>query len=171
MIKGRAPVSTDGQTIDAQHSALGKAGATQCSPRSNQGQRRGCVGRCSAALEPGNTPLLPKLDRLARSTRDLLNTLAAIVEAGASFKSLGEPWADTTAPHGRLMPTVLGGLAEFERHLIISRTAEDRSRAKDRGVSFGRRPRLTKHQQAKALVRRAAAETPAEIARSTTSRT
>ena len=70
-----------------------------------------------------------KLDRLARSTRDLLNTLATISERGASFKSLSDAWADTTTPHGRSMVTVLGGLAEFERHLILSRTAEGRTRA------------------------------------------
>ena len=73
--------------------------------------------------------MVTKLDRLARSTRDLLNTLATIGEAGASFRSLGAPWADTTTPHGRLMLMVLGGLAEFERHLILSRTAEGRQRA------------------------------------------
>ena len=72
-----------------------------------------------APLELGDTVLVTKLDRLARSTRDLLNTLATIGEAGASFRSLGDPWADTTTPHGRLMLTVLGGLAEFERHLIL----------------------------------------------------
>ena len=73
--------------------------------------------------------LVTKLDRLARSTRDLLNTLAAIDEARAGFRSLGNPWADSTSPHGRLMLTVLGGLAEFERHLILARTDEGRKRA------------------------------------------
>src|SRR5215469_12961431 len=62
-----------------------------------------------------------KLDRLARSTRDLLNTLATIGERGATFKSLADHWADTTTAHGRLMLTVSGGLAEFERHLILTR--------------------------------------------------
>ena len=92
--------------------------------------------------------LVTKLDRLARSTRDLLNTLATIGESRASFKSLGDPWADTTSAHGRLMLTVLGCLAEFERHLILARTSESRVRARARGVRFGRRPKLTKHQQA-----------------------
>jgi DNA invertase Pin-like site-specific DNA recombinase len=110
--------------------------------------------------------VVTKLDRLARSTRDLLNTLAAIGEAGASFKSLGDLWADTTTPHGRLMLTVLGGLAEFERHLILSRTAEGRNRAKARGIKFGRRPKLTKHQQAEARTRIAQGETLTAIARS-----
>jgi len=100
------------------------------------------------------------------STRDLLNTLAAIAEAGASFKSLGDQWADTTTPHGRLMLTVLGGLAEFERHLILTRTSEGRTRAQARGVKFGRKSKLTLHQQQEALARRAAGEALVDIARS-----
>ena len=108
-----------------------------------------------------------KLDRLARSTRDLLNTLAAVGEAGATFKSLGDQWADTTTAHGRLMLTVLGGLlAEFERHLILARTSEGRQRAQQRGVRFGRKPKLTAHQQQEALARRAAGEALVDIARS-----
>jgi DNA invertase Pin-like site-specific DNA recombinase len=107
-----------------------------------------------------------KLDRLARSTRDLLNTLAAIGDKGAAFKSLGDQWADTTTPHGRLMLTVLGGLAEFERFLIQTRTSEGRQRAKQRGVRFGRKPKLTAHQQQEALARRAAGEALVDIARS-----
>jgi DNA invertase Pin-like site-specific DNA recombinase len=80
--------------------------------------------RCIASLEAGNTLLVTKLDRLARSTRDLLNSLAAVTERGAGFRSLGDGWADTSTADGKLMVTVLGGLAEFERHLILSRTAE-----------------------------------------------
>ena len=97
--------------------------------------------------------VVTKLDRLARSTRDLLNSLDTIAKAGASFRSLGDGWADSTTPHGKLMLTVLGGLAEFERHLIFSRTNEGRIRAKARGVRFGRRPKLTKHQQVEARAR------------------
>jgi DNA invertase Pin-like site-specific DNA recombinase len=168
MIKGYARVSTDGQTLDAQHTALREAGATLVFAEKQLGIKtdRAALARCLASLEPGDVVVVTKLDRLARSTRDLLNTLAAIAEAGASFRSLGDPWADTTTPHGRLMLTVLGGLAEFERHLILSRTAEGRSRAKVRGVKFGRKPKLTKHQQHVAMARRAAGETLAEIARS-----
>ena len=102
---------------------------------------------------------------MARSTRDLLNTLAAIDEARAGFRSLGDPWADSTSPHGRLMLTVLGGLAEFERHLILARTDEGRKRAQVWGMTFGRKPALTKHQQAEALARREAGEASTEIAR------
>src|SRR6478672_7051369 len=101
---------------------------------------------------------LPRLDRLARSTRDLLNALATIGDKGAGFRSLADPWADTTTPHGRLMVTVLAGLAEFERSLILARTSEGRIRAKARGVRFGRKPALTAHQQAEASARRAAGE-------------
>ena len=110
--------------------------------------------------------IVSKLDRLARTTRDLLNTLDAIGKAGATFRSLGDAWADTTTPAGKLMLTVLGGLAEYERHLILSRTAEGRTRAQAAGVRFGRKPSLTQNQRAEALRRRAAGETLVEIARS-----
>jgi DNA invertase Pin-like site-specific DNA recombinase len=105
------------------------------------------LARAIGALVEGDALIVTKLDRLARSTRDLLNTLDAISEAGATFKSLGDGWADTTTPHGRLMLTVLGGLAEFERHLILARTSEGRKRVQQRGVRFGRKPKLTAHQQ------------------------
>ena len=119
-----------------------------------------------AALAEGDTLIVTKLDRLARSTRDLLNTLDAIGKAGASFRSLGDGWADTTTPHGRLMLTVLGGLAEFERHLILARTDEGRKRAQARGVRFGRNLKLTSHQRQEALARRANGEALVDIARS-----
>jgi DNA invertase Pin-like site-specific DNA recombinase len=76
--------------------------------------------------------LVTRLDRLARSTRDLLNVLATVSDRGAGFKSLADDWADTTTAHGRLMLTILGGLAEFERELIKARTGEGRQRAKAR---------------------------------------
>jgi DNA invertase Pin-like site-specific DNA recombinase len=108
--------------------------------------------------------MVTRLDRLAHSTRDLLNTLAAITEKGAGFKSLGDAWVDTTTPHGRLMLTVLGGLVEFERELIRARTSEGRARAKARGVRLGRRPKLTPHQKREALSRRVNNEPLTEIA-------
>lgn len=168
MIKGYARVSTDGQSLEAQHAALAAAGAERVFAEKQSGIKtdRAALARCMASLEPGDILLVTKLDRLARSTRDLLNTLATIGEAGASFRSLADAWADTTTAHGRLMLTVLGGLAEFERHLILSRTDEGRQRAKARGVRFGRKPKLTKHQQAEALGRIAQGETLTEIARS-----
>jgi DNA invertase Pin-like site-specific DNA recombinase len=104
--------------------------------------------------------MVTRLDRLARSTRDLLNILDQVAKAGAGFKSLKDAWADTTTPHGRLMLTVLGGLAEFERELIRARTGEGRKRAKAHGVRFG-----TPYQREEAVQRLAAGETQADIAR------
>ncbi len=167
MIVGYARVSTDGQSLDAQHAALAAAGAERVYAEKQSGIKtdRAALARCLRGLEAGDVLLVTKLDRLARSTRDLLNTLAAIGEIGARFKSLGDPWADTTTPHGRLMLTVLGGLAEFERHLILARTNEGRQRAKARGVRFGRKLKLTKHQREEAIARREAGEALTEIAR------
>jgi DNA invertase Pin-like site-specific DNA recombinase len=86
--------------------------------------------RVLAGLAAGDVLMVTRLDRLARSTRDLLNTLAAITEKKTGFRSLADTWADTTTAHGRLMLTVLGGLAEFERELIRARTGEGRARVK-----------------------------------------
>ena len=97
--------------------------------------------------------LVTRLDRLERSTRDLLNILATIAEKRTGFRSLGDTWADTTTPHGRLMLTVLGGLAEFERELIRARTGEGRARAASNGVNLGRKPTLTPHQRREAIKR------------------
>jgi DNA invertase Pin-like site-specific DNA recombinase len=113
---------------------------------------RAQLRRLLDALGPGDVLMVTRLDRLARSTRDLLNTLATITGKQAGFRSLSDAWADTTTPHGRLMLTVLGGLAEFERELIRARTGEGRTRAKARGVKLGRKPKLTPHQQREALV-------------------
>jgi DNA invertase Pin-like site-specific DNA recombinase len=114
----------------------------------------------------GDVVMVTRLDRLARSTRDLLNTLAAITGKKAGFRPLGDTWADTTTSHGRLMLTVLGGLAEFERDLIRARTGEGRERAKTRGVKIGRPFKLTDHQKSEAIKRRDQGETLADIARS-----
>jgi len=110
--------------------------------------------------------VVSRLDRLARSTRDLLNILDTIAKAGAGFKSLLDAWADTTTPHGRLMLTVLGGLAEFERELILARTGDGRKRAKARGVRFGRPAKLSPHQRQEAAQRLAEGATQADLARS-----
>ena len=168
MIVGYARVSTDGQTLDAQQSALVAAGVDRVFAEKISGAitERSALAKAITALGQGDTLVVTKLDRLARSTRDLLNTLDAVGKAGAAFKSLGDSWADTTTPHGRLMLTVLGGLAEFERHLILARTSEGRARAQQRGVKFGRKLKLTPHQQQEALERRARGEALVDIARS-----
>jgi DNA invertase Pin-like site-specific DNA recombinase len=120
VIKGYARVSTDGQGLATQHELLKAAGADLVFSEKQSGIKTDRAGpaRLMASLERGDAVLVTKLDRLARSTRDLLNTLATIGKAEASIKSLADPWADSTTPHGRLMLTVLEGLAEFERHLI-----------------------------------------------------
>jgi DNA invertase Pin-like site-specific DNA recombinase len=165
---GYARVSTDGQTLEAQQAALRRAGCERIFSEKESGAKtdRQQLAKAIAALTRGDTLIVTKLDRLARSTRDLLNTLAEIAKAGATFKSLGDPWADTTTPHGQLMLTVLGGLAEFERHLILAQTTEGRKRAQSRGIRFGRKPKLTAHQRQEALIRRANGEALVEIARS-----
>jgi DNA invertase Pin-like site-specific DNA recombinase len=138
-------------------------------PEPNQNSEitdRAQLHRLLSVLQEGDVILVTRLDRLARSTRDLLNMLAAISERRAGFRSLGDTWADTTTAHGRLMLTVLGGLAEFERELIRARTGEGRARAKARGVRLGRIPKLTAHQQQEARTRRENGEALTEIARS-----
>ena len=165
---GYARVSSDGQSLQSQTETLHGAGCARIFAEKISGaySDRPQLAKAIAALAEGDTLVVCKLDRLARSTRDLLNTLDAIAKAGATFKSLNDPWCDTTTPHGKLMITVLGGLAEFERHLILSRTAEGRARAQANGQRFGRKPSLTAYQRAEALRRRAAGETLTEIARS-----
>jgi DNA invertase Pin-like site-specific DNA recombinase len=167
MIVGYARVSTDGQTLDAQEAALKAAGATRVYSEKISGTvtDRRALARAIAALGQGDTLVVTRLDRLARSTRDLLNTLDAIAKKGAGFRSLADAWADTTTPHGRLMLTVLGGLAEFERSLILARTGEGRARAMARGVRFGRKPKLSPFQIAEALRRREGGESLTDIAR------
>src|ERR671913_2534620 len=168
MIHGYTRVSTDGQSAAAQVAALQDAGAGKVWREVASGAQtdRAQLRRAIAALEPGDVLMVTRLDRLARSTRDLLNTLATITGKGAGFRSLGDAWADTTTPHGRLMLAVLGGLAEFERDLIRARTGEGRERARARGQSLGRKPKLTPHQQREALVRRDAGEPLTEVGRS-----
>jgi DNA invertase Pin-like site-specific DNA recombinase len=116
-------------------------------------------------LQEGDTLIVTRLDRLARSTRDLLNTLHAVSKKGAGFRSLADTWADTTTPHGRLMLTILGGLAEFERELIRARTGEGRARAKAKGVRMGRPMKLTPHQRQEALDRLDRGDSLTDIAR------
>jgi DNA invertase Pin-like site-specific DNA recombinase len=165
---GYARVSPGGksESVEAQARQLSKAGCKKVfrdvhvsGAKTNRAQLRRVIDQ----LEAGDVLMVTRLDRLARSTRDLLNTLAAITDRKAGFRSLIDTWADTTTSHGRLMLTVLGGLAEFERDLIRARTGEGRAR----GVKMGRPPKLTPHQQNEAIKRRDQGdETLADIARS-----
>ena len=169
MIYGYARVSTDGQSIAAQVRQLRAGGAGKVFREVASGAKtdRAQLRRVLGQIDADDVLMVTRLDRLARSTRDLLNTLAAIADRKAGFRSLGDTWADTTTSHGRLMLTVLGGLAEFERDLIRARTGEGRARAKARGVKMGRKPKLTEHQKREAIRRRDKLGEPVrEIARS-----
>src|ERR1700710_550238 len=165
---GYARVSTDGQSVQAQVRQLTKAGCKKVFRETASGAKtdRTQLRKALDQLDGGDVLMVTRLDRLARSTRGLLNTLAAIADRKAGFRSLGDTWANTTSAHGRLMLTVLGGLAEFERDLIRTRTGEGRERAKARGVKMGRPPKMTPHQVKEALRRREAGEPMREIAKS-----
>jgi DNA invertase Pin-like site-specific DNA recombinase len=168
MIYGYARVSTNGQDLAAQEAELMAAGVAKVFKEKVSGAKtdRAELAKVIRRLEPGDVLLVTRLDRLARSTRDLLNILDDIAKRGAGFKSLHDAWADTTSAHGRLMVTILAGLAEFERELIRARTGEGRKRAKDRGVKFGRPSALTPHQREEALQRLGNGEAQADVARS-----
>ena len=166
---GYARVSTDGQSVDAQVRQLKAAGCKTVFREVASGAKtdRAQLRRLLGQLDDGDVLTVTRLDRLARSTRDLLNTLAAITGKKAGFRSLGDTWADTTTSHGRLMLTVLGGLAEFERDLIRARTGEGRARAVARGQRMGRPFKLTDHQKREAIKRRdQGEESLADIGRS-----
>ncbi len=117
-------------------------------------------------LARGDMVTVTRIDRLARSTLDLFAIVKRIVDAKAQFRSLAEPWADTGTSTGRLMLAVLGGLADVERDLIRTRTAEGRSRAKAKGKHMGRPPSLTPSQKKEAARRRAQGATLQELAHS-----
>jgi DNA invertase Pin-like site-specific DNA recombinase len=168
MIYGYARVSTDGQSLDAQVDELTAAGCEKVFREKISGARsdRKELAKAMARLGTGDTLIVCRLDRLARSSRDLLNILHEVGMKEAKFRSIHDPWADTSTPHGRLMLAVIGGLAEFERSLIRARTSEGRERAMREGVKFGRKPKLTNHQRREAIARRDSGETMASIAKS-----
>jgi DNA invertase Pin-like site-specific DNA recombinase len=167
VIIGYARVSTDGQSLDAQHSALTAAGAERVFAEKESGAKadRKQLAKAIEVLGEGDILLVTRLDRLARSTRDLLNVLAAVADKAAGFRSIADPMIDTTSPHGKLILAVLGALSEFERSMILARTDEGRRRAQERGVRFGRKPKLSAYQIAEALARRANGEALAQIGR------
>src|SRR5262249_11069523 len=167
---GYARVSTYGQTLDSQLEQLRAAG---CSSRNIYREKvtgaradRRELNRMLGKLAPGDVVTVTRTDRLARSTFDLFGIVKRIVDAKAQFRSLAEPWADTGTSTGRLMLADLGGLADVERDLIRTRTAEGRSRAKAQGKHMGRPPSVTPDQQKEAIRRRAQGATLDELARS-----
>ena len=164
---GYARVSTSGQTLDAQLEQLGGAGCDQVFKETVSGARsdRPELKKALDSLSDGDVLIVTRLDRLARSTRDLLDIVHTIETKGAKLKALTDSWADTTSPTGKLILTVLGGLAEFERSLIAERTTEGRERAKRAGKRMGRPPKLSTYQRDVALKMRSEGQDNAEIAR------
>ena len=151
---GYARVSTIDQNLDLQLQALKKAGCQKIYREKVSGATRPRpeFQRILDQIRVGDVIVVWKLDRLARSTRDLLETIETIQEAGAKFQSISEPWADTTTHAGKMIMTVFAGIAEFERDLIRERTGAGRDAAKKRGVQFGRPRKLNPEQMQ--LVRR-----------------
>ena len=163
-----ARVSTQGQDLTAQIEALKAAGAETIYKEKVSGVRadRPQLAKLMARLMPGDILAVTKLDRLGRSTRELLELIERIGKAGAAFRSLGDPLWDTTSSRGRLLSTLLAAIADFERDLIRERTGEGRKRAMANGVKFGRTRKLSEYQRAEAIKRRADGETLASIAKS-----
>jgi DNA invertase Pin-like site-specific DNA recombinase len=149
---GYARVSTQGQDLVQQRAALRAAGCSRVFEEKVSGAKRDRpeLGRLLDHLRVGDVVAVTRLDRLARSTRDLLESAERIKDAGAGLRSIAEPWADTTTPAGRMVLTVFAGMADFERSLIVERTSAGRIAAKARGVRFGPRPSLRAEQIAHA---------------------
>jgi DNA invertase Pin-like site-specific DNA recombinase len=146
---GYARVSTEEQHLAIQLELLQQVGCLRIFQEKHSGAARDRValGRLLEQLRAGDTVIVWRLDRLARSTRDLLELVERIHQAGATFQSLAEPWADTTSAVGKFIMTVFAGLAEFERDLIRERTRVGREAAQRRGVQFGRPPKLNRDQR------------------------
>ncbi len=167
MMIGYARVSTEGQTLDQQRAALKAVGCKRVFEEKASGAQRGRpeLVKMLDHLQPGNVVTVTRLDRLARSTRDLLDIAERIDQAEAGLRSLAEPWADTTTPAGRMVLTFFAGVAEFERSLIHERTSAGRAAAKAKGVRFGRPPALSAEQIAHARQLINDDKKPAEVAR------
>ena len=165
---GYSRVSTVGQSLEAQLEELLEYGCTQVFREKISGAKtdRPQLSKLLSSLQSNDTLVVTRLDRLARSTFDLLNILHATKAKEANFLSLAEPWANTSTPIGKLMLTVLGGIAEFERSLIALRTSDGRERAKKAGVRFGPKPKLTHHQIEEITRRKDAGESCRFLARS-----
>ncbi len=148
MMIGYARVSTQGQDLDQQRAALGSAGCIRLFEEKVSGAKRDRpeLVKLLNHLHPGDVVTVTRLDRLARSTRDLLDIAERIREAEAGLRSLAEPWADTTMPAGRMVLTMFAGVADFERSLIVERTSAGRIAARARGVRFGPSPVLSADQ-------------------------
>src|SRR5580704_14288286 len=164
---GYARVSTSKQDCANQVDTLKAAGCNlifteKVSGKSTNGRTE--FSRLMRALKSGDTVVVTKLDRLARSSRDLHNILHDLEEGACGFVSLGETWCDTTTDVGKLVLTIMGGIAEFERKLIQARCEEGITKAREMGKKFGRPSALDAGQRRKIAERYADGETMAELA-------
>lgn len=164
---GYARVSTQGQDLEQQRLALEQTGCQRIFEEKVSGARRDRpeLMRLLDHLRPGDVLTVTRLDRLARSTTDLLHIAEQLKDIGAGLRSLAEPWADTTSPAGRMVLTIFAGIADFERSLIGERTSAGRAAAKARGVRFGPKPVLTGEQITHAQLMIEAGHPVAEVAR------
>ena len=164
---GYARVSTNAQDLEDQRQQLAAAGCERIFAEKVSGARsdRPELRRLLEHVRTGDVVTVTRLDRLARSTRDLLDLVDQLNRAGAGFRSLAEPWADTTSPAGKMVMTVMAGIAEFERSLIIERTQRGQQAARERGVKFGARPKLTDRQIQEARAQIEAGRSIAAVAR------
>lgn len=167
-IIGYARVSTRDQSLNGQLAELKAAGCERIFAEKASGawKDRPEFTKLKAQVTHGDVVVVCRLDRLARSVFDLLSTLTGFTERGVGFKSLKDALIDTTSPTGELMLTVLAAIAQFERRLIRARVEDGTKRARERGVKFGRKYKLTPHQKAEALARLKAGEAQADVARS-----
>lgn len=149
MLVGYARVSTPQQSLDAQIAILGEAGCKDIYKDKYTGysaQRPG-LDKMISKLANDDTVIITSLDRLGRSTADTFKIIGKLEEKDISFKSLREPWADTTSTMGKFLLTVFSGISELERSLTMERTAIGRAAAREKGIQFGRPPALNPHQQ------------------------
>jgi DNA invertase Pin-like site-specific DNA recombinase len=165
---GYARVSSDSQDYSAQVESLRAAGckriySEKASGKSTNGRPE--LAKLMKVLLPGDTMVVTKLDRVARSARDLHNIIGTLGERGCGFVSLGDSWCDTTSDVGKLLLAIMAGIGEFERGLIRARCAAGIARAKTQGKAFGRKPVLDASQRKRIAERYTAGETMAELAR------
>ncbi|MFE8872141.1 recombinase family protein [Acetobacter persici] len=163
---GYARVSTTGQTLELQLNTLKEFGCRRIYREKASGAdaERPELRKLLASLKPGQSVVVTRLDRLARSTFDLFSIVKTITDKKAQFYSLAEHWTDTSTSTGRLMLAVLGGLADVERDLIRTRTAEGRARAMEQGKRMGRPRQITDAQRQEITSRRQRGETLKSVA-------
>jgi DNA invertase Pin-like site-specific DNA recombinase len=165
---GYCRVSTQGQSLDAQLEQLKAAGCERIFAEKQSGAwtERPELTKLKAQVTHGDVVVVTALDRLARSTRDLLNITEELRQRGVGFKSLREAMIDTTSATGELMVQILAAIAQFERRLIRARVEDGTKRARERGVKFGPKFKLNRHQRQEVLQRLKDGESQSDVARS-----